>query len=160
MTRKTFGRLSFVAAAVLTGLAPLALSGIASAQVPWVMVARKAAQRIHHMEVEGQQANQPRTDFATVLLEAPADKVFATTLDLVRKNREVMLLMNDPGARRLQISQGDRLATINVVEFGPEASQLMIAGRAGPNEAPTASRVVEAVMRVCAEMKKECRLEP
>jgi hypothetical protein len=154
MTKKSYGRLALMAA-----VAFVALPSLAPAQVPWVLVARKAAQRIHHMQVEGQNANEPRMDFATVLLEAPADKVFATTLDLVRKNREVMLLMSDPAARRLQIAQGDRLATINVVEFGPEASQLMIAGRASPNEQPTASRVVEAVMRVCAEMKKECQVE-
>ena len=92
-------------------------------------------------------------------VEAPAEKVYATALDLARKNREIRILMTDPGSRRLQIAEGDRVATLNVVEFSPEVSQLMIAGTAGPREDGTASRVVAAVMRVCAEMKKECQLE-
>ena len=111
------------------------------------------------MSVESQQANSPRHDFATVLLEAPADKVYATVVEMVGKNQQVMVLMKDPGNRRLQIAEGDRVATLNVVTFGPDVSQLMVAGTAGPGESPTASKVVEAVMRICAELKKECQLE-
>ncbi len=143
--------LAFAAAALMLPLAP--------AEAQWVFVARKAAQRIHHMEIEPQRANEPRHDFAVVLLEAPADKVFSTALDLARKNGAVRVLMSDPGTRRLQLAEGDRVATLNVVEFSPQVSQLMIAGSAGPGEDSTSSRVVAAVMRVCAAMKKECQVE-
>jgi hypothetical protein len=152
MTKRSFGRLTITSMAAL-----VALTSVAEAQ--WVFLARKAAQRIHHMEVQAQQANSPKHDFATVLLEAPADKVFATIEEMVAKNKDVMVLMKDPGNRRLQLAEGDRVATLNVVTFGPDVSQLMVAGTAGPVEAPTASRVVQTVMRVCAEMKKECQLE-
>jgi hypothetical protein len=144
---------------VLVAIAASTAVPFASAEAQWVFVARKAAQRIHHMAIESEKANEPRHDFATVLLEAPADKVFETALDLARKNREVRVLMNDPGGRRLQLAEGDRVATLNIVPFGDGVSQLMIAGQAGPNESPTASRVVAAILRVCAEMKKECQLE-
>jgi hypothetical protein len=56
------------------------------------------------------------------------------------------------------VAQGDRTATLNVVELGDQASQLMIAGSAGRGEDSTSSRVVQAVMRVCAELKKECEV--
>ncbi len=138
----------------------LAALPLASAEAQWVFVARKAAQRVHHMAVESERAGEPRHDFATVLLEAPADRVFATALDLARKNHAVRVLMTDPASRRLQLAEGDRVATLNVVEFSPQVSQLMIAGSAGPNEAPTASQVVAAVLRVCREMKKDCQVEP
>jgi hypothetical protein len=144
--------MSIAAAIVAGGVAPV------SAQMPWVLIARKAAQRVQHMELNAEGSNQPRHDFATVILEAPADRVFATALDLARKNREVRILMTDPGTRRLQIAEGDRIATLNVVEFSPEVSQLMIAGTSGPKEDPTASRVVAAVLRICTEMKKQCSL--
>ncbi|MBS0521123.1 MAG: hypothetical protein JSR90_20645 [Proteobacteria bacterium] len=154
--KSKLGRLAAVtlaAAALVAGTAP-----IVSAQMPWVLIARKAAQRIHHMELQAQGADQPRQDFATVILEAPADHVFATVVNLATKNPEVHVITTDPAARRMVLTQGDRLATLSVAELSPEVSQLMIAGSAGPNEDPTASRVVGAVMRVCAEMKKECSL--
>ncbi len=139
--------------------AALLVVPLASAHAQWVFVARKAAQRIHTMTVEPESPNGLRHDFAVVLLEAPADKVYATALDLARKNREVRILMTNPGNRRLQLAEGDRVATLNVVEFSPEVSQLMIAGTAGPSEDSTTSRVVAAVMRVCTAMKKECQLQ-
>jgi hypothetical protein len=66
--------------------------------------------------------------------------------------------MQDPGQRRLQITDGDRTATLNVVPFGDDVSQLLIAGQAAPGEDSTASRVVQAVLRVCKEMNKDCQV--
>jgi len=130
---------------------------MASADAQWVFVARKAAQRIHHM-TEGGVGGQPGYDFASVVLEAPADKVFAIALDRAQKSRAVRVLMSDPGARRLQVADGDRTATLNVVELSEGVSQLLIAGRSRPGEQAASSQVVAAVMRVCAELKKTCEL--
>src|SRR3954466_1851935 len=111
----------------------------ASADAQWVFVARKAAQRIHHM-TEGGVGGQPGYDFAAVVLEAPADKVFAVALDRAQKNRQVRILMADPVARRLQVGEGDRTATLNVVELSDGVSQLLIAGRSRPNEEAASSQ--------------------
>src|SRR3954469_14163177 len=104
----------------MTAVAPA--SPLTSADTPWVFVARKAAQRIHHM-TEGGVGGQPGYDFATVVLEAPADRVFAVALDRAQKNRAVRILMSDAGARRLQVAEGDRTATLNVVELNEGVSQ-------------------------------------
>ena len=130
----------------------------APADAQWVFVARKALGRIQHMREESQQAGRPGYDFATVILDAPADKVFATALEMARKNTAVRVLMQDPGQRRLQVAEGDRTATLNVVPFSDDVSQLLIAGQAGPGEDSTASRVVQAVLRVCKEMNKHCEV--
>lgn len=143
-------------AVVLAGLL-LAAVPFGQANAQWVFVARKALGRIHQM-TEAQQGGRSGYDFATVLLDAHADKIFATALDLARKNKSVRILMQDPGARRLQIAEGDRTATLNVVPFNEEVSQLMIAGHAGPGEGSTASLVVQAVLRVCKEMGKHCEV--
>jgi hypothetical protein len=147
------------ACAVLSSIAGLSLVILpaAPAQAQWVFVARKAAQRIHHMVDQGQNG-QPGYDFATVILEAPADRVFAVALDHARKNRAIRLTMVDQTGRRLQVAEGDRTATLNVVSLNDEVSELMIAGTAGRGEDSSSSRVVAAVMRVCAEMKKSCSL--
>ncbi len=68
------------------------------------------------------------------------------------------IIMSDPGARRLQVAQGDRTATLNVVEMNDQLSQLLIAGRTRPGEQAASSEIVAAVMRVCAELKKACEL--
>jgi hypothetical protein len=150
-------RLSVVLA-VLGGLLAAALP-FGSANAQWVFVARKALGRIQQMTEGGQPGSgRPGYDFATVILDAPADRVFATVLEVARKNRAVRVVMQDPGQRRLQIAEGDRTATFNVVPFSDDVSQLLIAGHAGPGEGPTASRVVQAVLRVCKEMNKHCEV--
>ena len=142
------GVLAITAVAVLLPVA---------AEAQAVFVARKAVQRIHRMTEEGT-GGQPGFDFASVMLEAPADRVFAVALERAQKNRAVRVVSVDPGARRLQIAEGDRTATLNVVEMGDQLSQLMIAGRTRPGEPAASSQVVAAVMRVCAELKKTCEL--
>jgi hypothetical protein len=139
----------------VTVLASLALP-FASAEAQWVFVARKALGRIHQMTEGSQQNGRAGYDFATVLLDAHADKIFSTALELARKNPSVRILMQDPGTRRIQIAEGDRTATLNVVPFNDDVSQLMIAGHAGPGESSTTSLVVQAVLRVCKEMGKHC----
>ena len=71
---------------VLAMAAVAFLLPMASADAQWVFVARKAAQRIHHM-TEGGVGGQPGYDFASVVLEAPADKVFAIALERAQKTR-------------------------------------------------------------------------
>jgi len=107
--------------------------------------------------LDGARSRRPAR-LASVVLEAPADKVFAVALDRAQKNRAVHVLMSDPGARRLQVAEGDRTATLNVVELSEGVSQLLIAGRSRPGEPAPSSQVVAAVMRVCAELKKTCEL--
>lgn len=137
----------------------LALAPFVPAEAQWVFVARKAAQRIQHMAIDNEQPGGPRREFVTVILEAPADRVYQTVVETVRRNPNARLLMNDPGARRLQVAEGDRIGTVNVAAMNDEVSQLMIAGSSPANEPPAASRVIATVMRICAEMKKQCTVE-
>ena len=151
----------------MSARAKLALAGIAlltavpldavEAQTPWVLIGRTAAHRIQTMR-QGQQGNNPGYDFAAVILEAPADKVFAVALDHARKNTAVQVTMVDQAGRRLQVADGSRTATLNVAPLSDDVSELYIMGTAAPGEGSTSSRGVQAVMRVCAEMQKSCEL--
>ena len=53
-------------------------------------------------------------------------------------NPAVRVVSEEPWQRRLQVAEGDRTATLNVVPFSDDVSQLLIAGHAGPGERPTA----------------------
>jgi hypothetical protein len=151
---KSCGMRLIAGASVVAGLL-MTIVPFGPAEAQWVFLARKAAGRIHHM-VEGQQGNRPGYDFASVILEAPAAKVFAVALDHARKNTAVHIVMVDQAQHRFQVAQGDRTATIHVVPLSDEVSQLYVAGTAGPNETPTTSQVIAAVLRVCSEMQKSC----
>ncbi len=146
-----------VLAAALMGFSATLLP-IEPAHAQWVFVARKALGRIEQMREGHQDGGRSGYDFATVLLDAPADKVYATALGLARKNTAVRVVMQDAGQRRFQVAEGDRTATFNVVPFNEEVSQIMIAGHAGPGEDSTTSRIVQAILRVCKEMGKHCQV--
>jgi hypothetical protein len=142
----------------VVAVSALSLVPLGPAEAQWVFLARKALGRIEHMTQGRQPGDRPGYDFATVILEAPADRVFATAVQMARKNPAVRVVSEDPGQRRLQVAEGDRLATLNVVPFSDDVSQLLIAGHAGPAEGPTASLVVQAVLRICREMGKHCEV--
>ncbi len=148
---------SLTAMSVLAAIAVPFLP-VAPAEAQWVFLARKALGRIHQMTEGGQQSGQPRYDFATVMLDAPAGRIFDVALQHARSNPQVRILMQDPHARRLQIAEGDRTATLNVVPFNDDVSQLLIAGHAGPGEGPTSSLIVQAVLRICGELGKHCQV--
>ncbi len=142
-----------------TSVALLALAPLAPAEAQWVFLARKASQRIQHMTIEAEKPGEPRREFVTVIIEAPADHVFKTVVETVRHNPNARVISNDPAARRLQVADGDRIGTVNVASMNEEVSQLMIAGISPANEPAAASRVIATVMRICAEMKKQCTVE-
>ena len=150
--------MSVRARVVLAGLSLLTTLPFAAveAQTPGVIIGRTAMHRIQPMR-EDQQGG-PGYEFAAVILEAPADKVFAVALDHARKNIAVEVTMVDQAGRRLRIADGSRTATLNVVPLGDGVSELYIAGTAVSGEASKSSRVVQAAMRVCTEMKKSCEL--
>ena len=142
-----------------TFVALLALAPLAPAEAQWVFLARKASQRIQHMTIEAEKPGEPRREFVTVIIEAPADHVFKTVVETVRHNPNARVISNDPAARRLQVADGDRIGTVNVAAMNEEVSQLMIAGTEPANEPSAASRIIATVQRICAEMKKQCTVE-
>ena len=143
---------------VFAALTFAVVAPFAPADAQWVFLARKALGRVQHMREGSQDNGRPGYDFATVIIEAPSDKVFATALDLARHNPAARVRMQDPGQRRLQVAEGDHTATLNVVPFSDDVLQLLVAGQGGPGEDSTSSRVVQAVLRVCKEMNKHCEL--
>jgi hypothetical protein len=147
---------SGVATAVAASVLAIALP-VAPADAQWVFVARKVIGKVHHM-AESQQTGKPGYDVATVLLDVPADRLYGFALERASHNRSVRIVMQDPAARRFEIAEGHRTATLTVIPITDQVSHLVIAGTAGRNEESTTSQVVGAVMRICKEMGKDCSL--
>jgi len=136
----------------------LVLAPLAPAEAQWVFVARKAAQRIREITTENEQANA-RSEFVTVIIEAPADRVFSVALETVKKNPNARLLMADSVPRRLQAVEGDRKATLNVAELNDEVAELMVAVTSSMSEPPASPRIVATVMNLCEQLNKKCTVE-
>ena len=149
--RVTQGMLALGVSCILAGAAQQAYA----AYTPWGLVARAAIGRIKHL-TQKQNGEQPGLDIATVLLSADASKVYATASSMLHRSTIVHVVAEDAAERSVEISNGQRTATISVTELGPRLSQLMVASTIQPGQASASIQVVEGVLRVCQEMKVVC----
>ena len=127
----------------------------AMAQTPWAMLARRAVGKIEQLRQEPQ-GKQQGYDVASVLLDVPADRVFAKISAMVRANHAVRIVAVDNAKRRFDLVQGDRTVSLMVAPLGDQVSQLLIAGNVVAGEESATSHVVATVLRVCRELQKHC----
>jgi hypothetical protein len=147
--------------AVLTAAAGILLTflPVAPADAQWVLIGRRAIGRVHQI-AQGATDGKPGLDIASVVLDAPAARVYATMTALVHKNTAVRIVKEDPAKLEIVVAEGDRTAHLSVIKLGEDLSQLLIVGKAGPGEDATSSRVLARVLQVCQEMQKQCSVKP
>jgi hypothetical protein len=131
------------AAAALTLLTPL----LAHAQ--WVMVARKSMGAIQNMRSE-------HSDVATVLLEAPADKVYAAALRTLNEKEGARITGQDDAARTIDFSGKRLTAKMKVGSVDAKVSMITVTSPGTVRKSGDSSAVVDAILRVCREMSVEC----
>ena len=142
---------------VLGGLLPL------TAEAQWVLVARHVIGRVQQVTQQqdaqaGQPASQQVTQVATVVLDAPAGRVYQVATNATNRNQEVTVVSNDPATMTIKLKEGDQAATLNVTALNKNLSQLMIVGTAPAGENPQTTRIVNAVMRLCGDLGKNCQI--
>ncbi len=145
------------AALILCGLLPL------SAEAQWVLVARHVVGRVQQVTQQqdasaGQAAPQQVTQVATVVLDAPASRVYQVATNATNRNKEVTVVSNDPATMTINLKEGGQSATLNVTALNKNVSQLMIVGTAPAGENPQTTRIVNAVMRLCGDLGKNCQM--
>ncbi|HET9019602.1 MAG TPA: hypothetical protein VFN46_08450 [Acetobacteraceae bacterium] len=131
----------------------------AAAQTPWALVARRALGKVEQLRQEPQGA-QPGYDVASVLLDVPAEHVFARITETVHANRTVRVMAADAAKRHLELAQGKRTVSLTVLALGDNVSQLLIAGNVVAGEESATSHVVETVLRVCRDLHRQCSASP
>ncbi len=139
---------------VVLGIAALFASSIAEAQ--WVMLARRAVGRVEQMSQQSAQPGGANYDSAAVMLEAPADKVFATVVTGVRKAQGITVTREDPSAMLIQFTNGQQIAGIKVASLGDNLTHLLISSAHTGNQQNAAELVLNSVLRVCKDMNVEC----
>jgi hypothetical protein len=139
---------------VVLGIAALFASSIAEAQ--WVMLARRAVGRVEQMSQQSQQSGGANYDTAAVMLEAPADKVFATVVSGVRKAQGITVTREDQSAMLVQFTNGQQIAGIKVSSVGDNLTHLLISSAHTGTQQDAAALVLNSVLRVCKDMNVEC----
>lgn len=138
--------------------------GIAHAQ--WVMIGRKAIGKVKQLTSEADsyqqsqdagQQNMPKQGYAaaTVLLEAPAEKVYSAAINIMKTNKDTRINKKDDKALSIEFTHGNLAAGMQITSLSENLSQLLVvstvAGKAD------SSLVLKAIMRICNEMGVHCQ---
>ena len=147
---------SFFRATIVTvGLVALFASSLAEAQ--WVLLARRAVGRVEQMSQQSKEPDGASYDSAAVMIDAPADKVYAAVMRGLENNTQgVKITSQDAQQRLVQFTNGKQIAGIKVSALGDELSHMLISSAHKGDQPDAAALVMNSVLRVCAEMKVEC----
>lgn len=138
-------------------LAAVALTLVSTvAEAQWVMLARRAVGRVEQMSQQAEQQNGPAYDTAAVMLDAPADKVYAAVLKGIKARTDLRVTREDPSAQIVQFTNGKQIAGINVTGVGENLTHMMITSAHTGPQPDAAALVLNAVLRVCKDMNVEC----
>ena len=143
-------------AVAIAGVASLLASGMADAQ--WALVAKRAIGRVEQMSQQSKDAAGPSYDSAAVMLEAPADKVYAAVVRGVTNanSKGVRITREDPAERVVQFTNGVQIAGIKVSPLADDLSHLLVTSAHSGTQQNAAMLVMDSVLRVCREMNVEC----
>ena len=139
---------------VLTGAALMLASSIAEAQ--WVMLARRAVGRVEQMSQQSAQPGGANYDSAAVMIEAPADNVYATVVRGVKNAPGMTITREDPATYLVQFTNGQQIAGIKVSSLGDKLTHLLISSAHTGTQPDASALVLNAVLRVCRDMQVEC----
>jgi len=137
----------------------LCLVAVSSVQAQWVAVARAVSGRIQTMQQKGAHG-EGGFDVATVVIEAPAQKVYETALQRIQAHSaEVKLVENNPRRRTVAFSNGAQTASLQANPLGDKLTQLVVASTLAPSGASSTSLVVKSIQNVCNELEVECTVQ-
>ena len=130
--------------------------GAVSAHAQWVMVARAVAGRVQQMSDRSKDGGG--FDVATVVLEAPADKVYQTAVKNLSARTDLRITNQDAKKRMVQFTNGAQVASLQATALGEKLTQLVIASNLTAAQPDPTSLVVQGVLKVCKEMNVDCTL--
>lgn len=139
-------------ALAMLGAIAVLVTGIAEAQ--WVMLARHAVGRVEQMSQK--QDNGASYDTAAVMLEVPADKVFAAVQRGLQNRPDLRITNEDSRQGLVQFTNGQQIAGIKVSALGDNLSHLLVTSAHTGAQPNAATLVSDSVLRVCREMNVSC----
>lgn len=130
-----------------------------SAHAQWVAVARAVSGRIQQMEQKSADG-KGGYDVATVVIEAPAQKVYEAALQRLQAHAsEVKIIEQDAKKRTVAFTNGTQTASLQANLLGDKLTQLVVASTLDPAQPSAIPLVVKSIQNVCTELKVVCTLE-
>jgi len=127
-----------------------------AAQAQWVAVGRAVSGRIQQMQQKSADG-QGGYDVATVIIEAPAQKVYETALQRRQAHATVVTVVKmDDKKREVAFTNGVQTASLQANPLGDKLTQLVVASTLDLSKQSATSLVVQSIENVCAELKVEC----
>lgn len=141
-------------ATLALGLFLMLSSGFADAQ--WVMLARHAIGRVEQMSQQSQVSGGANYDSASVMIDAPPDKVWATVVRGVQGRSDLKITKEDASGRLIQFSNGAQIAGIKVNGLGDDLTQILVTSAHTGSQPDASALVSNSVLRVCKDMNVQC----
>ena len=142
----------------LAAVSALVLSMVPFAEGQWVIVARAVSGQIEHMQ-EKSSSGKGGYDVATVVVEAPAVKVYETALQRLHAHADQVTVTKENSKKRtVSFTNGTVTASLQANPLGDKLTQLIVASTLDPAQPDTTSVVVKSIQQVCTELKVECTL--
>lgn len=148
------GKIMRFAVMALTAL--LCYTGVAQAQ--WIFLGKKAVGVVNRLTSKAFEKQGQGYDAATVLLEANADKVYGTAIDLLKASPHLTMNYKEDASREIEFTDGKLLVGMKVTRFEDRLSQLLIISATTSGKPGGSSFVVEKVFQVCEKMGVSCTL--
>ena len=125
----------------------------------WVAVARAVSGRIQQMQQQSADG-KGGYDVATVVIEAPAQKVYETALQRLQAHVEqVKVIKKDDKKREVAFTNGIQTASLQANFLGDKLTQLVVASTLDLSQPSATSMVVQSIQNVCTELKVQCTLQ-
>ena len=145
--------LNLRAVLLTTGIAALLASSVAEAQ--WVLLARRVVGRVEQMSQQ-QPNGGAAYDSAAVMVEVPAEKVYAVAVRNVKAAPGITVTEQNDTQRLIQFTNGEQIAGLQVNALSDNLSQLMISSAHSGKQQNAAALILERVLKLCADMNVEC----
>lgn len=120
--------------------------------------ARHVIGRINQVTQEDSNGN-PVSQFATVIIDAPAQKVYATAVNVASQNSAVTIVSQDSQNMKFKVTEGGANATVNVVALSNNSSEIMVSATIpSQSQDPNAISISNSIMKICNQLNKVCKL--
>lgn len=137
----------------------IVLLTVSAAHAQWVAVAHAVSGRIQQMQQKSAEGNGGY-DVATVVIEAPAQKVYETALQRLQAHAsQVKVIKQDAKKREVAFTNGMQTASLQANLLGDKLTQLIVASTLDLSQPSATSLVVKSIQNVCTELKVECTLQ-
>lgn len=139
----------------VVALAAAATLASSLAEAQWVMLARRAVGRVEQMSQQ-QPNGGAAYDSAVVMIEVPAEKVYAQAVRNIRASPGITVTEQNDTQRLIQFTNGEQVAGLQVNALSDNLSHLMISSAHSGKQQNAAALILQRVLNLCKEMNVEC----